>query len=260
MSEFEIDKLFRQKLADKKIKPSDKAWEKLSAGLKKEQKGKTLLYWHAAASVVFLLGFGIYFFYSNNVDTANPVAENKPRVQRALREENPQDEKAPAEIAKKKADEDAEKRVLDEQPQKKNLALQSPQKGTFAKTELSKSLKTEPATTEKAPGNVEEIHEALPATQESRRVEEVENQTLDDNGPLLAVNDKRDNLSAENLKEYPEIKIVYKSSEKDRQDKNAILKVIELAKDVKQADIGLGTLREAKNDLLAFGFKKTKNN
>lgn len=64
ISDKELDKLFKQHFEEVEVRPSDHVWGKIAARMDhKEQVKKTFpIFWMAAASVVVMLGAGLWFY------------------------------------------------------------------------------------------------------------------------------------------------------------------------------------------------------
>lgn len=240
MSELKIDKLFREKVAYNRVTPSTEAWDKLSAELKKNGQGKGLWYWYAAASVAVLVGAGVILMNVQPHDT--PVAQNTDR-------QTPVEKAAPEQVAAQvmqtsPAEPEAHEEKNDGREKHEiNAPVMQSNKNDGALTTVVIEETTHTEALAEA-----EIEKIVPAEPEMLEEEH-----------LLAIHEEPEMAPeiAANI-EYPEIRIVYKSSKKSEPDKNALQKVVELARDIRQADIGLGTLREAKNELLALSLRKEK--
>ena len=254
MSEFEIDKLFRQKLAGKKVNPSNEAWKKLSSEIGRNNQKKAWPLWSAAASVVVVFGIAIYFLIPT------------PTGDMSKNEDKRINERVPEVLNDKESPEAEEPMPLS--LGKEQLAFQpDTKKGEVENSDIAKSPEEKHEVTIEENKPLETLKTEEVTIAETVQIEEEEellHQVVVDDALALAgnTNEGEEPSYDESQQAYPEIKIVYKSSDKNKsklqEDKPAFRKVVALARDIKEADIGLGTLREAKNELLAFGYKKTK--
>jgi hypothetical protein len=91
MKKQSIDSLFAQKLQQAEIAPRQEAWAKLQGRMtKKEEKIIWLPYfrWSAAASVVLLAGFGIWFLNGPSKTTNLALTNNAKSVKRTILQKN----------------------------------------------------------------------------------------------------------------------------------------------------------------------------
>jgi len=103
-----LDKLFKEKLNQHQIKPSQLAWERLENQLpKKKKEPKT--YWWAAAAAVLLFGVSYFIFQnSDQTETGDFVAEqSKPSVEEIIK--NPVTETRDNEVSNSETFEEAPK-------------------------------------------------------------------------------------------------------------------------------------------------------
>lgn len=242
MSELKIDKLFREKVGDNQVKPSNEAWEKLSTKLKKDKGGKELWYWYVAASLVLLAGASVIWM-NISPNRAPVVADSAPAQMQSNdtpEEILPKEEALlPQHLAMTESRKIEEKRETEKATVKAEKESVVPEQSEDGSTQPEEQL---------AQIQTENVERSVPLAEELGEEE----------APLLAISDETTVPTLSEPEDYPEIRIVYKASKKTEPDRNTLQKVVELARDIRQADIGLGTLRDAKNELLAFSLKKEK--
>ncbi len=256
MKEYKMDQFFREKLASRKEIPSDNAWEKLSMELSKAKKKKKMVYWYVAASVVFFLGLGYLLVLNNPTENDSPhVAkseemnlpnENEPSETLAHFREERLENKAEAESESN--DNGVEKKSdTTPEPEKKIEAKQAPEKKDIEKR--NENQDPEKAIT---PAEVINIGEAVAEDVSDIGAEE----------PQTIIPDEKvvDQLAVITNEEYPEIVITYKKSTTEEKPEKTLKKIVNLARDFTEGGYGIGQLREAKNELLAFERKNNKDN
>lgn len=233
-----VDKLFKDKLEGDSLQPSARAWEKVEAHLTKKNR---MVLWLRVAAAIALLGLLTFAALKwTDDDSAKPKFAND-RDQQKNNEQNPDSHR------------DAER----QEPKKENVEggqerVRQPVAEAPAKKKLQKKfdLKTAPAEEQK-----QEIIDVVPQ-QESIHEQEVAVVT-----PAVAGGSPDGvgrgitltySLPAVRKTEAPQVATV-------EPKKSGLERVLEIAKDVKNSDNPLGDLREAKDDIFAFEFKKDKS-
>jgi hypothetical protein len=215
-----IDRLFKNKLGDHRLPPSQEAWTKIESGLSK--KNNTVILWRAAA-VFVLCGFltGAWFYWqsqghSQQIATQkDDTIDNLPGTQEPLAEpmENEENRNQVAVIAKS------------EHIKRKKIATNNNEE-VILPTEIMKEAETELTPV------FETVSTELVAKAEKPIVIEF---TLD---PV------------------PSTTLVAKATEEEKG--NGFKKILDKALDLKNGEGDLGGLRDAKNELFALDFKKDK--
>jgi len=100
-----MDRMFREKLEDHQVKPSQLAWERLENQLPEKEKSNTKIYWWAAAAVLLIL-FSVgtsYWSSDETIPEENLVAES---VQPELvePEQNRESVEIPSEVQENETD------------------------------------------------------------------------------------------------------------------------------------------------------------
>lgn len=215
-----IDELFKNKLANHTVAPSADAWQKVEAGLTK--KNNAWVWRLAAALVLFGLVSGAWYMWSKNTE-AQPELVQQPLT-------SPQKE-IPV--------------VVQPEEQKQNLVAET----TTAQPRQKKKSTIIPSETKK-----EEIEKVNPEPEVVIQPEVLitENKTEPTPARKPIVIEFTLDAVPINMTE-PAIAV---ASADD--DKSGLQKILEKARDIKNGESELGSLRDAKNELFAFDFRKDK--
>jgi len=223
-----IDNFFKTKLANHQVAPSADAWQKIEAGLAK--KNSAWVWRLAAAFVLFGLLSGAWYLWNNNTKI-QPELVLQPNL--TPQKENPG--------------------VVQPEEKKKNLVADSKteqKQKTEVKVNASENKKEyEP---EKINTQVEEPQVAIV----QHEVLVAENKTPETT--------TRKPIVIEFTLEAMPVKTTepaYADATVD-DDKSGFQKILEKARDIKNGESELGSLRDAKNELFALDFRrdKTKRN
>jgi hypothetical protein len=226
-----IDQLFKNKLGDHNLPPSDEAWTKVQAGLSK--RNKVIIYWRAAA-VFVLLGLLVSAWY---LFTGSIVSKQEQLTQSGLQQPIPEINNESIEPLK----EQTLAQVLEE-PKKVNTKKQSKKSNNSQDTNKQEVTETTTELAQHTPLNSEilELNESIVSVSEAKEEKAIVIEFI---------------LPAITQTTSPEVAIAITEPEKS----NGIMKILETARDVKNGDAELGnSLRDIKNELLAFDFKKDK--
>lgn len=214
-----MDQLFKNKLGDHRLPPSQEAWTKIESGLSK--KNNTVILWRAAA-VFVLCGLltGAWFYWQSAQDRTQQLATKQddtlekvpelqePLVEPVVKEEN----KNQATLIKKSSNSIREKVTSTKNEEVEPVQiLKDTEKELIA---LSENVSMEPIAKAEKPIVIEFTLDPVPSTT-----------------------------------------LVAKAPEAEKN--NGFKKILDKAIDLKNGE-GLGGLRDAKNELLAFDFKKDK--
>lgn len=226
-----IDKFFRSKLANHSL-DSGVAWSRIEEGLPK--KNRTILWYRAAAAFVTAsLTFALWFYSSKNDSVTETVAQSfqEQPVNEEVAQNKEQLMAADESVAAKEKDiKQLAKRVI-----KKNKAAEPAKEKSNDINEMA-NLPITIATMEPNPIEpFEETHSE--ATKTSKPIVIVYE--------LKEVATKIENPS--NLDLSP-------------QKKTGIKKVFEIANNMRNGDSPFGGLRQAKEEILAFNFRKENRN
>ena len=219
-----IDDLFKNKLANHQVAPSADAWQKVETGLTK--KNSAWVWRLAAAFILFGLLSGAWYVWNNNTEV-QPELVQQP-------EGSPQKEN-----------------LIPVQPteQKQNLVADSKterKQKTTIKGNASENKKEHEGETEKiTPEPLVEIVQPAILVTENKIPE-----TTPTRKPIVI----EFTLEAMPVKTTES---VFADATVD-DDKNGLQKILEKARDIKNGESELGSLRDAKNELFAFDFRKDK--
>ena len=231
-----VDKLFKSKLATEQLPPSPQAWEKLEARLSKKNKTIVWLRVAAAVALVCLLSLALVKLRTTEApvltETPPAVKHAEPKVpvqaEQPLLAESIAENQKPAETKPQtKSVSRIKKAVKETTAVEMQEAVEKPET-TPANTEVLLTEAKEPEGKTVAPVAQKSI--VIVYTLPS--IPPKETATLPTTATLVA--------------------------QADGQQKR-IQKLWEAAKELKNSDNPLGDLREAKNELFALDFKKTKN-
>jgi len=216
-----IDELFKNKLANHPVAPSADAWQKVEAGLTK--KNNAWVWRLAAALVLFGLVSGAWYMWSKNTEVQPEL------VQQPL--PSPQKE-IPV--------------VVQPEEQKQNLVAET--KTTAQPKQKKKSTITQSETKK------EETEKVNPEPEVVIQPEVLitENKTVPTPARKPIVIEFTLDAMPVTMTE-PAIAV---ASADD--DKSGLQKILEKARDIKNGESELGSLRDAKNELFALDFRKDK--
>lgn len=225
-----IDQLFKDKLGEHSLPPSPQAWEKVQAGATGK---KGIVFMWRMASVIVLLGVFIstwYYFSSDKVESPTQIAEkaNTPLPGNKVLPDN------------------------SVQPNESSIQIKTERiASTFKerKREQTKELKSKQ---EPSPNDFQETKSEQIVVEEQHIVAEVaviETSAIKEKPVVIE-------FTLPSMEE-PKETVVIAANEEEKS--SGLKKLLESARDVKNGDAQLGAnLREMKNELLAFDFKKDK--
>lgn len=234
-----IDRLFSDKLNQWESPPGAEVWQQLENKLLTRK--RKVLYWRLsiAASILLLFSIGYIFWNITSPQTDITIAETQPNVSSSnnvptpiVIQQTPKSEENGSVPAKK---------ITDKAPVKKSVVI---------KSENNKVMKKVLPMEEKASEELG-IEEPL--------ISEVNHQT-----PMISTEEVKEDVK----RKLPPITIEYRSgssvaikAEVDTsktEPRGLIRKIQSIAKDVRESDIGIGSLRQAKDEFLAFDKKGVK--
>jgi len=227
-----VDKLFKEKLGEHSLPPSAQAWEKVEAHLTKKNKG---IVWFRVAAILALLSLFTFVLLKNGREegikqmaTQHPVKAEK--------------EKTPASITKEEPAK--EEPVLAQQAIKKEdhtVADQKKQPITQHEPLIAKTNAEQPA--------------ALPEEKQMEVPVIATEATVAQAAPQKSIK-LTFSLPALKETESPQA-MVAATTAAPEEKKTTLQKAVEKANEIRTGDV-LRSLRDAKNDLFAWEFKKDK--
>ena len=230
-----LDQLFKNKLTDHTLAPSVNAWDRVRGGLAKKNNRPVLVRMAAAVLLVGALTTTLLWLSSNdpdsNVSSISKKGESKTDTANPIPSSNP-----PAGVEKQSP---AEKPVS-----KKKKATPLP---------IEKEIETSRTNVEDqnhvAQSEITTNGQTLPPSP-SEVVTLVASRTAEEKPIVLE-------YRLETIDPTP---VVETAAVPEPKEKSGLLKVIDFARDAKNGDGRLGDLRQAKDELFAFNFKKEKQN
>lgn len=224
----QTDELFKSKLADHRVAPSANAWAKVEAGLAK--KNNTWV-WRLAAAFLLLGLLGGTFYLRNSPEAEHQLAETPvtvPQKQATVTEQATEKNYAPAETEQPVIPAVQKKQTV---PQHKPVTVTPQVKPQVA------------AIPEMAQPDVT-LMEQIPAFAETHTTASAQTRK-----PIVI----EFTLDALPVKAAEPV-----VADADTEEKSGFKKILEKARDIKNGDSELGSLRDAKNELFAFDFRKDK--
>lgn len=256
MKDNKTDKIFRDKLQNFEKSPRPEAWSKINEQLHEDKKTATFLWWHKAAIILVLCLSGFLIFYKMSNHNSN-----QPNNLTDLNSDQSEN------LGLTPTTNIAEKRSSSTEPNTSNLNADSIQEETpvtiepeayqyIAKTAKSKAPKPEINISTVRKNLYEEV--AKPEN-EIENPPAIANASLDEGEETLVKN-----------KSTPPITIEFKSGKKatketllahtepEKTEGSPAFNFKKLLSKVKEGEIGLADIRQAKDDLFAFDtFKET---
>lgn len=266
MSNKELDNLFRNKLGDLEKTPATSLWDRIDEKIEQPKKRSPWLFLSIAASLLLLISFSYLFLKngnvepsseqviaSNNLDPTNS-AETKTSSEKAVEKSTIADAQAMENKEAEMAVETKEEQK-DKKGNKPKTSIQLP-----SNTELTTSNNTKSA---KQKIEILENKEELPALKineiEGNTAVIAQNTTPDATTKAEAASEVKNSKNGQTLvfdiSQFEDSKTAVATAETDKKE-SKLLQIFNKAKEIKQGESGLGDIRAAKNNLLAFGGKK----
>lgn len=223
-----IDSLFKKKLEAHSIDPGSNSWSRVASNLPKKNKS---IIWFRAAAVLLLAGIAsVIWFYSNNqTPTSDSIAQTE-KIDPAKKEASP-------------------------------IQKSEPQQFITSNPPLNKKQRDEPIIIKKVKPTVDDP--SIPIDIQNESMTEV---TLTETPEELQPEEFVAAVTKPIVIVY-ELKNINKKTpaqfEEDAipEKKNGLRKVLDVANDMRTSENPFSELRQAKEEIFAFNFKKeTKNN
>lgn len=261
MKENKLDNLFKDGLRDMEKSPRPIAWDKISEGIKKEKSTPKIIWWQKAAIIVILCLSGFLLFYKMDGFKSSQSVTVVSKV------EHDDKEKSSKEVNKTLLNDDSSSNpsgLADsnlETPKEENLdPIKSKGTQNLAESDNKKAEKPEV--------NMYALENTFPYSDRE------DDQEALDYEEAVAANTSDDIGTEKPEKSTPSVTIEFRSGKKSRQktlvadnkdiesneDQSFTLKkLIAKVKEVKEGELGLAELRQAKDDLFAFDTFKEIN-
>ena len=226
-----VDKFFKEKLGEHSLPPSAQAWEKVEAHLTKKNRG---IVWFRIAAVLALLSLFTFVMLKNGREegvhqmaTRQPAKAEKEKTPAAITKEEPaKEEPVLAQQAIKKEDhtvaDQKEQPIAQHEPLIVKTNAEQPAALPEEKQMEVPVIATEATMAQAAPQKSIKLTFSLPALKEP---------------------------------ESPQAMVAATAAPEEK--KTTLQKAVEKANEIRTGDV-LGSLRDAKNDLFAWEFKKDK--
>ena len=260
MKKHKIDQLFAAKLKNHKTPPADKVW-----GILEEELGETPgrrmgVWWKVAAVVLLCLSAGLWVYHEVDTNRKLMVQQEDPKVNTAeqpaqnetkrLEENRDETFRLPTSPDKTKSPLVAEQHNASPSPEKKQEKLHEQQDVTATQPKPSEGQTSETWVAEQPVRTVESIEPVANIAVEPEEEVTLENNDLPDKVTAVAVEVRKP------------VTIIYKANTNTKADEAETekdSKFFEVVKDIKNGDLGLAELRDAKSDLIAAAFSKLKD-
>lgn len=249
MKDNRIDKLFQEKLRDWEKSPPTLAWDKVNAQLHKEK--SPLLWWHKAAIVAILcLGGALVFSLTNRTakmqETATTTVPDENQAYRDQIEGGYSSQEKIAAIGNKDTSREASTSVENDSKE----PLDTASKGAYINNHMTAKLPEESSA--KAQSQNEKLNQKpsidaidlLAKIDHEPKVEIVEVVQIADAKKALPIT-----IEFKAGKELIEAEVAHTDAPKSS---SPLRKLTEKLKELKNTEIDLANLREAKDNLLAF--------
>jgi hypothetical protein len=217
-----IDQLFKNKLSELRAKPSGEAWKKVDAGLSKKN-NKVILWRMAAVLALFGLLTTTWFYANETNQEAKSISKAEPNTQESTQTLNSIPSTVPVETEKKNL----------QQTETKPLKKQ-------------KNRSTEVAVNNIITEQLKEEQQAVPLVIDQNIV--MESTTVAKVEKPIVIEFTLDAITTETLQ------VARVNEEKN----TGIKKIFDKALELKNGESDFGSLRDAKNELFAFEFRKDK--
>jgi len=251
MKKHKIDQLFAEKLKNHKTPPSDKLWETLDEELG-EPAGKRMgMWWKAAAVILLCLSAGLWVYQASN-DDERLVTQEGQTIEAPGQ--------APQNDTKAEATESTRQKAVTAPSvsEKEDTPLLAEEKTTPPSENIEEK---QPAQPMPAPVRTEAARtETLVAEQPVQTIEKLEpvaGIATEKEATILENNDLPAEVTTVVAEVREPVKIIYKANTSKKEDKDS--KFFEVVKDIKNGDLGLAELRDAKSELIASAFSKLKD-
>lgn len=224
----QLDNLFKNKLEGHTIEPSPKAWSRVASGLTK--KNKTIIWFRAAAALMITgLAFALWFYTNKNSTSPASLAKTK-NVSATPEKETAQQEKQPTlEITKIQKEE--KKPTIN---YRKTKVKEAP-----SQQQVTMKVVEQLSINEVASNEIEIVEKPFVLEQSATPVKK----------SIVIVYELKavERIPELDLDQLPE-------------RKTGLKKVLEVANDMRTGESPLGGLRQAKDEILAFNFRKDEKN
>lgn len=229
-----LDQLFKSKLSDHALAPSVNAWDRVKDGLAKKNNRPLMLRIAAAVMLVGALTTTLLWLSSrdpaSNSSSSSTLGKNAESKTNTVKPTNPSPQSIDGEKQKTTRQlVSKEKRLPAERDDKKVRTIIEDQNNIAQQESIAPTGKAGP---------------------DSVGVTTVDSQQKEEK-PIVLV------YRLESIEPH---RVAESASAPEPKEKSGLMKAIIFARDAKNGDAGLGDLRQAKDELFAFNFRKDKQN
>ena len=228
-----LDELFKNKLSDHSLAPSVNAWDRVKDRLAKKNNKPLVLRIAAAALLVGALTTTLLRLSSND-----PASNSPPSVSLGKNAESKISTERPANPSPRSIAVEKKKRAQQTVVKKKRERADENDRRAVIEDQNNVTLSIMGAEEPNQPND------------SSGTVSTTNSQPIDEK-PIVLV------YRLESIGPNP---VVDSASAPGPREMSGLLKAINFARDAKNGDVGLGNLRQAKDELFVFNFKKDKQN
>lgn len=249
-----LDELFKKKTEGYQKEPSAEAWNKIHRNLHPRSKVPV---WQIAASILLIAGVtAVIYLQMNHEGNQPPVIAGTDPVDSAKTEIVP----APQENNLALGTENAEKQEM-ETDTANNQSVKPALPKPIKTPDIQVAENNQKTATEHKEQIQPEIQETLDSKDALAYAEEI---------PVNPIKEaEEENSIAKSTQKRPTVTIVYQKSDtasaavaqnKEKESKEGLGKIFNLAKDLKNGDLNLSEIRDVKDELLALDISIRRNN
>ena len=267
MSNKELDNLFKNKLEEFEKSPASSLWDRIDEKLEHPKKRSPWIFLSIAASLLLLISFSYLFLKNDGIqnDNQQEIAYNNiesyDSTIDAVKPEEPIEEATKTEqvTVKSNSKEQTEEKKVKEQkykvPPKQKQVIQLPSNNELT---ASNEIKTGEDKVEKLENKDDVILlkiEELTTNSTVLAQNSTPDATNDESLASEVKNNKGGQTLVFDISQFENSKTALTAAKTDKKE-SKLLQIFNKAKEIKQGDSGLGEIRAAKNNLLAFSGKK----
>jgi hypothetical protein len=258
MSNKDLDNLFKNKLEDFGKTPAANLWDKIDEQIERPRKKKAWIFLSVAASLLVLIIFKTVFLEKDNsipVQIAKTLVANDDDCINIFAEEKTS---VATNVVKKS------EQVTPLKNNKIDVTHTKPQQAQLPK--LSNTINIQPSIAQNNEVEQNEKIDSKDIIQEVNiNVSELENiadnKTTDATNVVPSTSNHKGTNNGQTLvfdiSQFEAQKTEIVANEDDKKE-SKLKRILKIAKDIKEGESGMGDIREAKNELLAFNLKKGK--
>lgn len=264
MSNKELDNLFKNKLEDFEKSPASSLWDRIDEKIEQPKKRSPWVYFSIAASLLLLMSLSYMFLKNDSMidESQKAIASNNTETTDNS-DDNGTLEKKISETEPEAVQNDAKDDVVDQQKIEQQTKPTTQQKAAVqlpATSELTASndSKSDNEPVEKLENKDEVINlNTEDLTTNSTAVAQISepDATINEASASEVKKSKGGQTLVFDISQFEDSKTTIAAAETDKKE-SKLLQIFNKAKEIKQGESGLGDIRAAKNNILAFSGKK----